>query len=89
MKQLQFTAPALSFVLVSLSNEILQPLQIKASAEERPEVVELDDEGSALSRAATAAEVESCPEAHRSLVYRAEVPLPSSIDRFPAKIKRP
>lgn len=56
MKQLQLTAPAPSSASASKSDEVVQPLKIKAPVRENPDMIELDDEMSGLSRPATAAE---------------------------------
>lgn len=60
-------------------------LQIKAPAGELGKMIELGDEGNALSGPATAAEVEACSEEHRSTVYKAEVSLLSSAHTVSAK----
>lgn len=51
-------------------------------------MLELDYNGSALSRPASVAEVECCPKDHRSLVYRAEAPCPSSVNGVLAKKRK-
>lgn len=86
---LQFIAPALCSVCILLLSEVVHPLQMKKSAEERPKMIDLDDEGNAVSRSATATEVELCAEEHRSLMYRAEARQPSSVDSFSAEKGRP
>lgn len=48
-------------------------------------MIELDDEGIALSCSATVADGEACPNEHQSLVYRAGAPQFSSVDTFLAK----
>lgn len=51
--------------------KMLSHAHIKAPAENRPKVVELDDEENAVSCPVTAAEIKACPEEYRFLVYRA------------------
>lgn len=89
MKQLQFSAPALPFVFASLSDETVQPLQIKAPGRERPKVMDLDDEGIKFCRPATAAEMEACPKEHRSFLYRAETPRRSSLNSSLERVRKP
>lgn len=89
MKKLQSTGPSLPSVFSSLFVEGVQSVQIRAPAGERSKVVELDEKRNALCCSATAAEAEPCPEKTRLLGYRVEVRLPSSVDSFPAKKRRP
>lgn len=64
-------------------------MQVKTPAGKRPELTELSDREEVLSRPATAAEVELCPEENQLLVYRAEAPRPSSVDSSLTKTKSP
>lgn len=85
----QSTAPALSFVFASLSDEAVQPLYKRAPAGKRTVVIELDNEKNVRSPAATAAGEDPCAENHRRFVYRAEAPPSSFVHSFPAKKRKP
>lgn len=58
MKQLSFTARALSIMLALLSRETVQPLRAQQRAVEPPKLIELVDEGSAVRPSANSAVVD-------------------------------
>lgn len=68
--------------------DLVHPPQIMKTIKNYPKVIKLDSKASAMSRPVIAAEVEPCPEQHRSLMYGAEAPRPSSVHCFPGTKNR-
>lgn len=89
VRKFYFIAPPLFSVFALLSDEAIQSQQIKAPGREQSGVIELRNDENALSRPATAAEVEQGPKENRSLVYRARAPRHSSVKSSPAMERSP
>lgn len=83
--KLQLTAPALSIVLSLFILHADQPLHVKQPAVERPRMVQVDEEGTAVRHPAKSAEDVLPPEDHRLLVCRAQVPWLDFVHSFPVK----
>lgn len=89
VKQLRFTAPALSVMLALLLRKVSHSLHLERHAVERPEIIEMDDEESALTRPPTSAEVGLSLEKHRPLVYTSEAALFDSVHSSLVQKRKP
>lgn len=87
VEMLQCTAPAFIFVFASLSHEIAQAVLIERPAVERQRVIDLGDEGNAVSPPASSGNVGLFLEDWRPLVYRAESSRLGSVHSFSVKTK--